>query len=1066
MANKYYSYFDESNELQYVYKPVSLSIPYLQHLVDNNKAILNVDDDLKYSSFSINDNKIHKVREFIYNNDRYIEGEFYKGYVVKINELSPIELVSEMSKTNFVFSDRRYLSKVLFSREPLTNNKYIDGILDSNNDSIKLMNISNFMKLIYNDNISKIFSSESINYIYIPCKAKPCPTHIFKDPNYGEIKEIYDFVKIDVRYIKEISEDVTYALDNTIYIKNTRHIGYKSDILYIDNEGNIDTKLQRFVITDTIEVNGITYYIIGHPNMIDCVDIIHNYYTNDTNMKNTNQKIMDFNMKEIVDAFNDIVDKEPVASIDKSYWKPLYDVIGEGGKIDDFENQVYKLGYVELVTTLKYYNIIFKFLQLTDSKNYNPEKFKDLVKYVNSKYNENAKKNVNLPCENIKYQFQIFVKNDKESRYQPAFLTQYDLRGEHTPILDRIETLATKISMLFGIRETDRYLHYVKMGDVFTVNSIYMGSYHNVYEYNHIYSTMIQLSVLKHYVKHNLYLLGQNIPSYKYRNYKLVKYGVEYSVNNINLSPPKINRTNIVNSFGKPLKNTSNKLTKTVNPDNSINKLTKTNRTQKNNKLTKTVNSRLNNSSNSVNSVNSVNSGNSTNKLTTTNRTLKNINNKNTLNITPKIFIDADELVKNAVKKTKEQIETINTENKIIDADKIYVKKDIYFLTLAQLQAGQYEFTARIGSKYYYGILRPNMIPKQIIEKIKLTNRYEYIKLRDYEINILEDYELFKKYQPYRLTYIAEINNSIIKNIGIQYYDIKGLVSTFVYYTENDPIYSNHPFISLKKSLKPDDLSLNEYERAILNLKFIARSIIDLYTFIKGNQLKNNITFNATNVNTSIIDKLKIVGSKGKLTALISKKVITNKLGTEKFQVDPPGTSNDNNNIDLINKNCIWFFDSRFMKYMENKAAENLDYWNDKCINLMDNIGDIVPENPDSKLYNYFLNDYSALTPEHCEDLKEIVNELCIRLYGSDYKVMKNKLCIKFHNFGTYPFKVLHLHMGPDSNYYNYENLNKHNIIRHNKNLLIEDVYFGLNNTNFTFDGMYTSKFSDYYFYI
>ena len=398
-----------------------------------------------------------------------------------------------------------------------------------------------------------------------------------------------------------------------------------------------------------------------------------------------------------------------------------------------------------------------------------------------------------------------------------------------------------------------------------------------------------------------------------------------------------------------------------------------------------------------------------------------------------------------------------------------------------QLQAGQYEFTARINEKYYYGILRPNIIPMDIIENIKLTNinlwknkrnfvikSYKYINIQNYNINILDNPELFESYQPYRLTHIAEISYPVVEKIGIPYYDLKGYMTSLGFLTQNDIIYSNRPFISLNESIKPDEPMLNEYENAIVKLKFMAKTIIDVYTFTKGNQLDGkHKSFTSPAVNLTKVNDYYIKGKNGKLIALATGNKITNKLGSEKFSVDKPGNSVDDlDNIDIINKNCIWFFDARFIKYMDGKLDEsnNMDYWNDKCINLMDYI---EPTNPNSKkLYEYFINDYSALSPEHYEDLKEIVNELCKKLYGNNYESMKDKLCIKFHNFNGCKFKILHMHMGPDSNYYNYEVLNRHNIIRDFKNLLIEHAFFGLSRPNFTFDGMYTSKFCNYMLYI
>ena len=1001
-----------SENYQRKIKQVELSLSIVQNWLNNDLAVLNINpQNLNNSTFKITDNSICKLKEIVYKKPgESISGRSHEGYIVRINELSPLQIISNLNDNNFTEDDKKYLPpKLLASGDDLLCGKDPKGIAN----------------IIYTDNINKIFDNK-VKYIHIPGKCKPCSTHLFENPEYSGYPDTIDFIKLDTSYLLDKCDDIEYVINSSSHTtKPNRKAEYKSDILFIDHEGNIDIRYQKFVIHSKINLkidgDDKEFIIIGHPNMFEMSETLHNHIYNISKINEIYEFIKSNNKKEIINAYNSISNKDK--------WKLYNEIIDD--KIDDKiinnDNEVFKISMMEIIhTELPYIYLLYK---LMNGGNINKAKedLKKLLIYIGAKYNQNTLNNINFPCENIKYQFQVFIRNIEKNRYQPAFLTQYDILPIHMPILDKIdEMISTEITPLFGITETERFIKFVRLGDIFTVNAVYLGTNDNMYEYNYIYSSMIQYSVFKHYIRHNLYLSGNEIPAYRYRNYKFVKFSDTKTLDELGeLFPQEKTRYQIRKDFNSIIKTPNISIDNILDNIVSINE-GKNNKVVNQNELSSSKSNRTQNrTQNRINSTNRKNSKNRSILITTKTSTIKNLTRKN---------------------------------NKIKSGN-------AYILSFVKLQSEQYEFTVRYTinetTKYYYGTLKKAFMNFDLINK-NIDDRIPFLKNDSFDINLIKLRNNMKNYQPYLLEYLEEITPINVDKLGIPYYDYDGILSTIGLITSSDQIYTNIPYKSLRMSKKPDDESLNNNERELLKLKFMSRTIVDMYLFLKKRPLSSDKSIQIY-ANTDKLFDYVSKGSNDKLIALSTSNIDTpmlNKLGPEISQVANEYLIN-NMETDIakavkLNKNCIWFFDKRFIDIMDCMIKGKYNEQDNLLINLYEN-----------ELYKYFLNDYSALNPEYYSDLKEIINELCINLYGYKYDGMKDKLCIKFHNFNACVYKVLHMHMGPESNYYNYEKFNRHNIVREFKNLLAGHTLFCLKEPTFAFDNgkdnMYNSRFGDYY---
>ena len=991
-------------------KQIELSLSTVQNWINNDQAVLDINQsNLSLSTFNITDNSIYKFKEIVYKKkNENVKGAYHTGYIVRINELSPLQIISALQNNNFSENNKIYLAQELLNNYGSKNNGEIESI-----------DAKNIAKVIYNDNIKKIFT-DRVKYIHTPGNCKPCPTHLFSNPAYSKYPDTIDFIKLDVSYLPDKCDDVKFAINPSAYIPKSRPSGYKSDILFIDNTGNIDQRYQKFVIHRevTLVIDGINkeYVIIGHPNMFEMTETLHNHINYLAQIQQVYDGIMSNNKTELVKVYNAIMDL--MVKDDKSPWKLYNEITGNNGIINN-ENEIFKLCFAEAVgSDLRTFDLIYKILEGGNIE-LARQKLKKLLDYLAVKYNENTLANIGFPCDNIKYQFQVFVKNGDDDSYLPAFLTPYDLLPEHMPILDEIDNMiSTDVTPLFGIPKTERFINFVRMGDIFTVNAIYLGTNDNIYEYNYVYSSMIQYSVFKHYVRYNLYLSGNEIPAYRYRNYKFVEFSETNDLPKLgDLNQPEKSRDEIRKDFAAVIRNPNISLDTILNDIVTIDGLKK--------QFKKTNNS--------------------------TTRNTKNKKSK-------------------SIRYTKSVKNTINTS--IIPKN---TNANIYFLTFVKLQSEQCEFTIRYTNnndnitKYYYGLLRKSMMDSKSIFS-NIAQKIPYLNNSEFDISLIKLGKGMESYQPYQLEYLEEITPTNMGKLGIPFFDYDGILSTIGFITSTDKYYTNRPYNSLNMSKKPDDTSLDENELELQKLKYMSRTIVDMYLFLKKTPLKNETGVSIIyygdieKINDNIIN-----GSNDKLVALSNTNVrspILNKLGPERAQVaneiiTGPQQEAIANAIEL-NKNCVWFFDKRFLDSMEIMVKEkynNQANWKNILVNLYKN-----------DAYKYFLNDYSALKPEHYNDLKEIINELCKKLYGDSYDNMKDKLCIKFHNFNSCTYKVLHMHIGPESNYYNYEKFNRHNIMRDFKNLLASHVLFCINSTDFAFDNgkdnIYTTRFGDFQIYV
>ena len=998
-------------------KQIELSLSTVQNWLNNNQAVLNINQqNLNNSSFKITDNSICKLKEIIYKKlDKSISGEFHTGYIVRINELSPLQIISNLNDNNFTEDDKKYLPSKL---------------LNSNDDLLCGKDPKNIANIIYNDNINKIFIDKE-KYIYIAGKCKPCSTHLFENPKYSGYPDTIDFIKLDTSYLHDKCSDIEYVINPSIYKPNISRLpNYKSDILFIDNEGNIDIRYQKFVIHNkiilNIDGNDREFIIIGHPNMFEMSEILHNHIYNADKINKIYEFIKSNNKKELIDAYNSISNKDK--------WKLYNEIISDkiSDKIINNDKEIFKISMMEIIhTELPYIYLLYKLMN-RGNINKAKEDLKKLLTYIGEKYNQNTINNINFPCENIKYQFQVFIKNIEKNRYQPAFLTQYDILPIHMPILDKIDEMITnEITPLFGITKTERFIKFVRLGDIFTVNAVYLGTNDNIYEYNYIYSSMIQYSVFKHYIRHNLYLSGNEIPAYRYRNYKFVKFSDIQKLDELGeLYQPEKTRAEIRKDFNSIIK------TPNISIDNILDNIVSIN----DGKNSKVVNKVVNQNELSSSKLNRTQNRISTNR--------KNSKKSSIL-----------------IRKISTRNNLTRKNNNLVLKSNEYKSGNVYLLSFVKLQSEQYEFTIRYTingtNKYYYGTLKKAFMNFDLINR-NINDRISFLKNDNFDINLIKLGDYMKNYQPYLLEYLEEITPNNADKLGIPYYDFDGILSTIGLITVSDPIYTNRPYISLRMSKKPDDENLDNNESELLKLKFMSRTIVDMYLFLKRRPLNTDRSIKIY-ANTDKLFNYVSKGSNDKLIALSTSNIDTpmlNKLGPEISQIANEYLINkmetDIAKAVKLNKNCIWFFDKRFIDIMDCMIKGKYNEQDNLLINLYEN-----------DYYKYFLNDYSALTTEHYSDLKEIVNELCINLYGYKYDGMKDKLCIKFHNFNACVYKVLHMHMGPESNYYNYEKFNRHNIVREFKNLLSSHTLFCLKEPTFAFDNgkdnMYNSKFGDYY---
>jgi hypothetical protein len=185
---------------------------------------------------------------------------------------------------------------------------------------------------------------------------------------------------------------------------------------------------------------------------------------------------------------------------------------------------------------------------------------------------------------------------------------------------------------------------------------------------------------------------------------------------------------------------------------------------------------------------------------------------------------------------------------------------NIYFLTFVKLQSEQCEFTIRYTNntdkttKYYYGLLRKSMMNADNIFP-NIVRRIPYLKNSEFDISLIKLGNGMESYQPYQLEYLEEITPTNIEQFGVPFYDYDGILSSIGLLTSTDKYYTNRPYNSLNMSKKPDDPSLDENERDLLKLKYMSRTIVDMYLFLKQLPLDKEKQSLKLYANTGNLDK-------------------------------------------------------------------------------------------------------------------------------------------------------------------------------------------------------------------
>ena len=1033
---------------EYKYKPIALDVVTLQGLFDSKNARLTSGSGSRNSSnnkldFTIN-NSVCKVKEYKYSIKKSTSEKYHSGFIVRINEFTPkglINYVKSIGVANIDNGDkellRKYVTPLLFDS---------DGNLNEGITPLELH------RAIYENNLRIIMSSGGISSlqgkiteIMIPGLCKPCSTHLFDMPAYKDLKDKLDFIKIDVTYMKNKCDDLSVLLANKgNEPKKLPKSNYKSDILFTDNNRYIDKNMQKYIITDKVIADGVEYIIVGHPNWFDMVDTIHNIESNTRLYESVKEKIKRENLGEYVRAFNELVKEESFSKSpkDKAFWKDYIEITGENPYITETPDnkEIYKLLSFATAFDIKYFKLLFQLMngKMEGRLGEGMKGLMEIIDYVNARTRANVLENIGFPCVNIKYQFQVFHK--LSGKFVPSFISVCDVRTSQLPIIDRInELIETRITPIFGINPTKRFFSYIRMGDIFTVNAEYVGTNSNKFEYNYIYSSLIQLSVFRKYVECELYLNNEaEIPAYRYRNYKFHKYSGD-NIIKINeflpqfdiekLKQPQYNRKEIRDELGKLV----------VTPEDLQNATSPTNIDQ--------------------------------------------------------YFYTIDKIEDN-----NKDASSGSLNNTMANSSDKSAPKDIYVLSVLKLQSDSYAVTMRIGDRQYYCELSPNMIPTEIIAKLqeiinpvshskgtsfntmrsrnrtlgnwrnrnsipntkknnnrvnsaKTINKTTYFNTSYMQISVICD-ALFNEYQPYRLSYFTEITFDTVNRFLVPYYDTGNDYSSLGLTTVDSKNVTSRPYMSLQKTSELlKTLDINSIEYTIIRLKFIARTVIDFYLAgIKKLKLllqTNKITLGKQE-EISRDDKLMYSDDK-LISAVRVTQNMSIKLGKEHSSVFDSIYKENDKNINFIDKNCIFLFNNNFCELNLNKD-EN---FNDKIIDLLND-----------NQYNNYLYDYSSLTQKYYNSLINIINKSSLSNYHKSYSELKDIICIKFHNYNSCMFKVLHMHMGPESNYYNYEKFNKHSYVRETKNLLISHTLFGLSNPTFNFDNIYYSRFGEQFIYI